>query len=62
MQPVPDDMKHIKPLYAPDYDRLWAVCQELGVVVNTHSGGADMPDYGPYGAAGLLWIIETPFF
>ena len=40
VQPVPDDMKHIKPLYAPDYDPLWAVCQELGVVVNTHSGGA----------------------
>ena len=62
VQPVPDDMKHIKPLYAPDYDRLWAVCQELGVVVNTHSGGAGMPDYGPYDAAGLLWITETSFF
>ena len=62
VQPVPDDMKHIKPLYAPDYDPLWAVCEELGVVVNTHSGGAGMPDYGPYEAAGLLWITETTFF
>ena len=62
VQPVPDDMKHIKPLYAPDYDPLWAVCEELGVVVNTHSGGAGMPDYGPYQAAGLLWITETSFF
>jgi predicted TIM-barrel fold metal-dependent hydrolase len=62
VQPVPDDMKHIKPLYAPDHDRLWAVCQELGVVVNTHSGGAGMPDYGPYEAAGILWIAETTFF
>ena len=24
VQPVPDDMKHIKPLYAPDHDPLWA--------------------------------------
>ena len=32
---VPDDAKHIKPLYAPDYDPLWAACEELGVVVNT---------------------------
>ncbi|HEY7133437.1 MAG TPA: amidohydrolase family protein [Acidimicrobiia bacterium] len=62
LQPVPDDMKHIKPLYAPDHDPLWRVCEELGVVVNTHSGGAGMPDYGPYPAAGLLWIAETTFF
>jgi predicted TIM-barrel fold metal-dependent hydrolase len=62
VQAVPDDMKHIKPLYAPDHDRLWAVCEELGVVVNTHSGGAGMPDYGPYPAAGVLWIAETTFF
>jgi predicted TIM-barrel fold metal-dependent hydrolase len=60
--PVPDDMKHLAPLYAPDYDPLWAVCQELGVVVNSHSGGGGMPDYGPYPAAGLLWIAENQFF
>jgi len=62
VHPVPDDMKHLKPLYAPDYDPLWAVCQELGVVVNTHSGGGGMPDYGPYPASGLLWIAENQFF
>ena len=62
VQPVPDDTKQIKPLYAPDHDPLWAVCEELGVVVNTHSGGAGMPDYGPYEAAGILWIAETTFF
>jgi len=62
VQPVPDDMKHIRPLYARDHDPLWAVCEELGVVVNTHSGGAGMPDYGPYEAAGILWIAETTFF
>ncbi len=60
--PVPDDMKHIKPLYAPDHDPLWAVCEDLGIVANTHSGGAGMPDYGPYAAAGPLWIAETTFF
>jgi predicted TIM-barrel fold metal-dependent hydrolase len=60
---VPDDMPHLKPLYAPDYDPLWAVCEELGVVVNVHSGGSGMPDYGPYHpAADLLWIAETTFF
>jgi predicted TIM-barrel fold metal-dependent hydrolase len=58
---VPDDTKHIKPLYAPDYDPLWRVCEELEVVVNHHSGGGS-PDYGPYPAAGVLWIAETTFF
>lgn len=58
---VPDDAKHIKPLYAPDYDPLWRVCEELDVVVNHHSGGGS-PDYGPYPAAGVLWIAETTFF
>jgi predicted TIM-barrel fold metal-dependent hydrolase len=62
VQPVPDDMKHIKPLYGPNHDPLWAVCEDLGIVVNTHSGGAGMPDYGPYQAAGVLWIVETTFF
>jgi predicted TIM-barrel fold metal-dependent hydrolase len=59
---VPDDMKHIKPLYAGDYDPLWAVCEELGVVLNVHSGGTGLPDYGPYPAAGQLWIAEMTFF
>ena len=62
VHPIPDDMKHLKPLYAPDYDPLWAVCQELGIVVNSHSGGGGMPDYGPYSAAGVLWIAENTFF
>jgi len=58
---VPDDAKHIEPLHAPGYDPLWAACQDLGVVVNHHSGGGS-PDYGPYPAAGVLWIAETTFF
>jgi predicted TIM-barrel fold metal-dependent hydrolase len=62
VQPVPDDMTHIAPLYAPDHDPLWRVCEELGIVVNTHSGGAGMPDYGPHPAGGVLWIAETSFY
>jgi predicted TIM-barrel fold metal-dependent hydrolase len=59
---VPDDMKHLKPLYAADHDPVWAVCEELGVVVNAHSGGTGLPDYGPYPAAAQLWIAELSFF
>jgi predicted TIM-barrel fold metal-dependent hydrolase len=57
----PDDMKHIAPLYAPEYDRLWAVIQDCDLVMNTHSG-AGTPDYGPYAAADPMWIGEVGFF
>ena len=62
VQPVPDDMKHIEPLYSEAHDPLWALCEERGIVVNTHSGGAGAPDYGDHLAAGPLWIAETLFF
>jgi len=62
LHPVPDDMKHIEPLYSSAHDPLWAVCEDLGVVVNTHSGGAGMPDYGRHTAAGQVWIAEATFF
>jgi predicted TIM-barrel fold metal-dependent hydrolase len=62
VQPVPDDMKHIQPLYSEAHDPLWSVCEERGIVVNTHSGGAGAPDYGDHLASGPLWIAETLFF
>ncbi len=57
----PDDRADLLPLYAPEYDRLWTVIQDLDMPVNQHSGiGA--PDYGPYPAAHPLWIQEVGFF
>jgi predicted TIM-barrel fold metal-dependent hydrolase len=36
------------PYHHPKYDALWAVCQELDVVINFHSGPSPMEDYfGP---------------
>ncbi len=58
--PPPDD-KHIPPLYSPALDPLWAVCEDLGVVVNQH-GGTGLPDYGPYPAAGAMWVAEVGYF
>jgi len=40
---VPDD-SDIEPLYSEIYDPLWAVCEEEGLVVNSHSGSGH-PDY-----------------
>jgi predicted TIM-barrel fold metal-dependent hydrolase len=55
------DVKWVKPLYDPEYDRLWEVCQDLEVPVNVHSGTGN-PDYGPYPTSMLLYINEVVFY
>ncbi|MBM4508748.1 amidohydrolase family protein [Rhodococcus hoagii] len=51
------DVKWVKPLYDPEYDRLWKVCEDLGVPVNSHAG-TGLPDYGRYKTSSLLYINE----
>jgi len=58
---VPDDCTHILPLYAPDYDRFWALCQDTDVVVNQH-GGTGSPDYGRWPISLPIRLVETAFF
>jgi len=49
------------PLYAPDYEPLWATCAELGMPVNHHSGSAT-PDYGPYPEAKVVFLLEVTWW
>jgi predicted TIM-barrel fold metal-dependent hydrolase len=58
---IAPDVKWVKPLYDPVYDRLWEVCQDLEVPVNVHSGTGN-PDYGPYPTSMLLYINEVVFY
>ena len=58
--PAPDD-SHLRPLYSPDYDRLWAVIQDCDLVVNHHAGQGS-PRYGADQGADALWVLEMPFF
>jgi predicted TIM-barrel fold metal-dependent hydrolase len=58
---VPDDSKHIEPLYSPTYDRLWAACQANDVIVQQHSGGGS-PSYGKYPSAAFMFLAETTFY
>jgi len=58
---VPDDATQIEPLYSPVYDKLWAACQDMDVIVNQHSGGGS-PNYGPYPSATFLFLAETTFY
>ena len=58
---VPPDSPHLEPLYSTHYDPLWAACEDLGVVVNHHSGGG-APDYGRHAATSMVWIAEASFW
>jgi predicted TIM-barrel fold metal-dependent hydrolase len=51
----------LEPLYAPVYEPLWAVCAELGMPVNHHSGSAT-PDYGPYAEAKVIFLLEVTWW
>jgi predicted TIM-barrel fold metal-dependent hydrolase len=58
--PAIDDT-HLKPLTAPEYDRLWAVIQDCDLVMNQHSGQG-CPGYGDGQGADALWVLEMTFF
>lgn len=48
----------VPPLYAPEYEPIWSVCEELGLPINHHSGSA-APDYGDYPAAQAMFLLEV---
>lgn len=58
---IPPDCHWVSPLIDPAYDRLWKVCEDLGVVVNLH-GGTGAPDYGKFPASPLVFINEVGFY
>jgi predicted TIM-barrel fold metal-dependent hydrolase len=58
---IPPDVDYVKPLYDPQFDRLWKVCEDLEVPVNAH-GGTGAPNYGKYPVANLLFITEASFY
>jgi predicted TIM-barrel fold metal-dependent hydrolase len=55
------DVKWVRPLYDPAYDRLWEVISDLDVPINIH-GGTGAPDYGDYPFSMLLYINEVGFY
>src|SRR3954470_15013764 len=58
---VPPDCD-LPPLYATDYDPIWAVCEELDMPVNHHSGNAGPKPVVNYEAAMAVWMIELPWY
>ena len=58
---IPPDVDWIKPLNHPDYDRLWAVCEDLEVPVNCH-GGTGAPAYEPLPSSALIMVAELGWY
>jgi predicted TIM-barrel fold metal-dependent hydrolase len=58
---VAPDVSWVRPLYHPDYDRLWAAIQDLDVTINLHSGTGS-PNYGRFNAVPMIMITEVPFY
>jgi predicted TIM-barrel fold metal-dependent hydrolase len=51
----------VPPLYAPDYEPIWAVCEELEVPINHHSGSA-VPVLGDYEVANAIFLVEVTWW
>jgi len=58
---VPPTCDWVQPLYDPVYDPVWAVCEELGIPVNAHSGTGG-PVYQKAPAMPLVHFMEIPFY
>jgi predicted TIM-barrel fold metal-dependent hydrolase len=54
----------LAPLYSPIYEPIWALCEELDIVINTHSGATGRPiNVGDGGvAAGAIAAFESQGF
>jgi predicted TIM-barrel fold metal-dependent hydrolase len=57
---VPPD-SGLPPLYAPDYEPIWAACEDLGMPINNHAGQAN-PEFGAYEASPAVFIIELSWY
>jgi predicted TIM-barrel fold metal-dependent hydrolase len=52
----------LEPLYAPQYEPIFAVCEELGMPLNHHTGGAT-PDFGMYLPQSLaMFMLEVSWW
>jgi predicted TIM-barrel fold metal-dependent hydrolase len=58
---VAPDVTWVRPLYHPDYDRLWAALQDLDVPVNLHAGTGS-PNYGKFASVPMIMISEVGFY
>jgi predicted TIM-barrel fold metal-dependent hydrolase len=58
---VAPDVDWVRPLYDPEYDRLWAVLEDQEIPVNLHAGTGS-PNYGRFASVPMIMISEVPFY
>ena len=58
---IPEDCTWLKPLYHPEWDKVYAAIEDHGLVMNQHSGQGS-PSYGDTLVGESLWISEVQFF
>lgn len=51
----------VPPLYAEDYEPIWATCAELGLPLNHHNGSA-APDFGEHPASEVMFLLEVSWW
>jgi predicted TIM-barrel fold metal-dependent hydrolase len=51
----------LPPLWDPVYEPLWEACEDLGAVINIHSGSGQ-PDFGELEAARAIMLIELAWY
>ena len=57
---VPPDSR-LPPLFAPEYEPIWAVCEELACR-STTTAAQSGPDHGQYPASMAIWMIELGWY
>jgi len=56
---IPTRWGKLDAYHHPKYDPVWAACQDLGMIVNLHSGAAPMEDYGEERGMMGIYISEV---
>ena len=52
----------VEPIYAAEYEPIWAACEEFGMPLNHHAGGG-VPDFGPhFPAAMAMFMLEVTWW
>jgi predicted TIM-barrel fold metal-dependent hydrolase len=61
LPPIPPDATWLTAYNDPTYDRLWEVCQDLEIPLNSHSGPGS-PQYPPVASSAVIQVLEFDVF
>jgi predicted TIM-barrel fold metal-dependent hydrolase len=56
------DTPWIAPLFSPEYDPIWQVCQERNIAVSHHAGGTGIPKLPKLSCSVVMFVMEAGFW